>query len=198
MRMLCKLPSTGYQVRKNEMAVAFPLSILWAVYILSIMHYQMNCDNFDATKIWFHGFLLYRYPPTYSYGIFAEIVASFFQFAPTQLISCYANFRIFFNKYLTFVSFVCTIESHECFLVSLVSVFTQGQFGALGIVDACVCLSNVCPSVYQSQSCPRENSILVQSEITKLRAHVQRNLATVPIVLKGDRPYTSMLNLSAR
>ena len=158
----------------------------------------MNCENFDASKIWFHGFLLYRYPPTYSYGIFGEIVASFFQFAPDPPHFLLCKFPYFFNKYLTFVSFVYTIESHECFLVSLVSVFTQGQFWPSGIVVACVCLSNVCPSVYQSQSCPRKNSILVQSKITKLRAHVQRNLVKVSIVLEGDRPYTSMLNLTGK
>ena len=61
--------------------------------------------------------------------------------------------------------------------------------------SVCVCVS-VCLSVCQSRVCPRDNSSPVQARITKFGAHMQNALVKVPIVLWGDRPWTSRSNLT--
>ena len=62
-------------------------------------------------------------------------------------------------------------------------------------VCVCVCVS-VCLSVCQSRVCPRDNSSPVQTRITKFGAQMQNTLVKVPIVLWGDRPWTSRSNLT--
>ena len=72
-------------------------------------------------------------------------------------------------------------------------VFTWRQFWPSGIVVACVCVS-MC--VYQSPACPCDNSPLVHASITQFGVHVQKTLVKNPIVLGGDRPWHSKLNLT--
>ena len=76
-----------------------------------------------------------------------------------------------------------------------IRIFTRGQFWPSGIVVACVCVC-VCLSVCQSRVCPRDNSSPVQARITKFWAQMQNTSVKVPIVLWGDRPWTSRPNLT--
>ena len=80
-----------------------------------------------------------------------------------------------------------------------ISIFTRGQFWPSGIVVACVCVCMcvcVCLYVCQSRVCPCDNSSPVQARITKFGAQMQNTLVKVPIVLWGDRPWSSRSNLT--
>ena len=80
-------------------------------------------------------------------------------------------------------------------------IFTRGQFWPSGIVVACVCVCvclSVCLSVCQSLACPRDNSGPVQARIAKFEPKMQKTLVKVPIVLGGNRPWTSRSNLTSK
>ena len=77
--------------------------------------------------------------------------------------------------------------------------FTRGQFWPSGIVVACVCVCvSVCLCVCQSLACPRDNSGPVQTRIAKFGPTMQNTLVKVPIVLRGNRPWTSRSNLTSK
>ena len=75
--------------------------------------------------------------------------------------------------------------NHQCIKeqmpLTILCLFTRGQFWPSGIVIACVCVCvRVCAC--QSLACPRDNSGPVQARLAKFAPNMQKTLVKVPIV----------------